>query len=260
MPNTEPPSLVKSVAHALDILDVVARAGDSGVTLAELAPRVGMAKSSASASARTLAHYGFLHIEMPGPRFKLGFALLRYGDQVTRQTSLGQVALPILHELAESTGLTARLALNDDGYPVFVERVDGHGSVRFHATLGQRESPHATGAGKVILAYSPTPLVRRVIGEHGLPRYTDSTITEPDALMDELERVRLVGFGVDNEEESDGVVCVGAPVFDHLGTCLGALSLTGLKADLASDGVGPYGAAVMEAAQRITRTVQGGRR
>lgn len=138
----------------------------------------------------------------------------------------------MLHELTEQTGLTARLAMNDEGYPVFIERVNGRGAVRFHATLGQCESPHATGAGKAILAQLDTAEIDRVLGEAGLPRHTASTITSLEEFHQELDRVRPVGFGVDNEEESEGIVCVGAPIFDHQHHCAGAISLTGLKADM----------------------------
>ena len=262
MPNATTPEdyPVKSVGRALEILEAVAGAGEGGLSLTELAHEVKLAKSSTSSAARTLAQFGLLHVEFPGPRYHLGFALLRYGDLVSQHTSLSKIALPLMHELTEQTGLTARLAMNDEGYPVFIERVDGRGSVRFHATLGQRESPHATGAGKVILAHLPSDEVSRVLAEAGLPRHTASTITSPEEFRQELDRVRMVGFGVDNEEESEGIVCVGAPIFDHHRRCAGAISLTGLKADMSEGDVGRLGALVRDYAQRITSILSGGRR
>jgi DNA-binding IclR family transcriptional regulator len=250
---------VRSVARALEMLELVARAGPGGLSLTELAHGVGLAKSSTIAAARTLAHYGLLRIDEPGPRYRLGLALLRYGDLAAQQTSLGSAALPLLHELTEETGLTARLATNDDGYPVFIERVDGRGAVRFHTPLGQREDPHATAAGKAILAHLHRERVAGVIAESGLARHTQSTITTTDGLEAELERVRLVGFGVDNEEESEGIICVGAPVFDHQGHCVGAISLTGLKVDIPEGEVGRLGAVVRAYADRLTRLLAGGR-
>ena len=250
---------VKSVGRALEILEAVAVAGEGGLSLTELANEVKMAKSSTGSAARTLAQFGLIHIEQPGPRYHLGFALLRYGDLVSQHTSLSKIALPLLHELTEQTGLTARLAMNDQGYPVFIERVDGRGAVRFHATLGQRESPHATGAGKVILAQLEASEVARVLDEAGLPRHTASTITSLEEFYQELDRVRLVGFGVDNEEESEGIVCVGAPIFDHQRHCAGAISLTGLKADMSDGDVGRLGALVRQYAERITKILSGGR-
>jgi len=250
---------VQSVARALEILELVASAGENGLSLTEISHGVGMAKSSTIAAARTLAKFGFLQIDDPGPRYRLGLALLRYGDLVAQQTSLGKSALPLLHHLTESTGLTARLATNDNGYPVFVERVDGRGSVRFHTPLGQRELPHATAAGKVILAHLGGGGAQRVIDESGLPLHTANTITERADLLHELDMVRLVGFGVDNEEESEGIICVGAPVFDHAGAVVGAISLTGLKVDIPEGDVGRLGNLVRETADRLTTVLSGGR-
>jgi IclR family transcriptional regulator, acetate operon repressor len=261
MPNSKIESRyqVQSVARAMEILELVAKSGENGLSLTEISHGVGMAKSSTIAAARTLAHFGLLQIDDPGPRYRLGLALLRYGDLVAQQTSLGKSALPLLHELTESTGLTARLAVSDDGYPVFVERVDGRGAVRFHAPLGQREAPHATGAGKVILAYLDEADVRRVVDEAGLERFTANTITTVPDLLHELELVRLVGFGIDNEEESEGIICVGAPVFDYQRQCVGAISLTGLKVDIPEGEVGRLGNLVRDFAERLTTILSGGR-
>jgi IclR family acetate operon transcriptional repressor len=101
--------------------------------------------------------------------------------------------------------------------------------------------------------------VQRVLNEAGLPRHTPSTITSFEEFYQELDRVRLVGFGVDNEEESEGIVCVGAPIFDHQRHCAGAISLTGLRADMADGDVGRLGALVRDYAERVTKILSGGR-
>ena len=261
MPNTfaEDDYPVKSVGRALELLEAVASVGENGMSLTELATAIGMAKSSTSAAARTLAMFGLLHVEQPGPRYHLGFALLRFGDLVSQQTSMAKIVLPYLHEITERTGLTARYDVNDDGYPVFIERVDGRGAVRFHAPLGQREQPHATAAGKVILASMNAADVDRVLVATGLPRHTSSTITTREEFAIELDRVRLMGFAIDNEEESEGILCVGAPIFDHHRSCAGALSVTGLKADLSDGAVGELGSVVRDFANRISTIMSGGR-
>jgi IclR family acetate operon transcriptional repressor len=249
---------VKSVGRAMELLEEVARAGESGMSLTELSQAIGMAKSSTSAAARTLAMFGMLHVEQPGPRYHLGFGLLRFGDLVSQHISLAKIALPFLHELTEKSGLTARFAINEGGYPVFIERVDGRGAVRFHTPLGQREQPHATAAGKVMLANMSANDVERILSSTGLPRYTAATITSRTEFDAELERVRMVGFAIDNEEESEGILCVGAPLFDHHRVCAGAISVTGLKADLPDSAVGALGALVREHALRISTIMSGG--
>jgi DNA-binding IclR family transcriptional regulator len=105
-----------------------------------------------------------------------------YGALPTSQLVDRQVRGPA----SSATGMTARLAVIQDGYPVGVERVDGPGNVRFHAPRGQREPPHATAAGKAMLAMLDRERVLEISRETGLARYTEHTITDQDRLSHRL--------------------------------------------------------------------------
>ncbi|MGH9019474.1 MAG: IclR family transcriptional regulator [Acidimicrobiales bacterium] len=261
MPNTQSVSHgteVQSVARAATLLDVVAGAGATGLGVTEIAGRLGVAKSTALALARTLCAAGLLRAVDPGPRYVLGLNLLRLGDLVGQQTSIAELGRPTLRDLSAETGLTARLAVNEDGFPVFVERIDGEGSIRFHAPLGQREEPHATAAGKAILAQMTDDQVRDVIEVTGMAAHTSRTIVDVAVLLDDLARVRVEGYATDDEEEADGVFCVGAPFFDHQGRCAGALSVTGLKVDVALREVQRLGGVVRSHADHLTALLRGG--
>lgn len=153
--------------------------------------------------------------------------------------------------------MTARLAMNEAGYPVFLERIDGEGSIRFHAPLGQREEPHATAAGKAILAYLPGDDVRALLAVAGMARYTPKTLTDVETLLSELDRVRGEGYALDDEEEAEGVFCVGSAFFDHQGACAGALSVTGLKLDVPLREVRQLGLTVKDHADRVTALLGG---
>ena len=138
---------VKSVARALRLVGIVADGPAEGQTLSELAAPLGISKSSTLALARTLEAAGFLRETRPGLRYTLGTALIRLGDIVGRQLPLGDLCRPLLDELSETTKMTSRIAVAEAGYPVFIARVDGPGSVRFYTPLGQREVPYASAAG-----------------------------------------------------------------------------------------------------------------
>jgi IclR family acetate operon transcriptional repressor len=250
---------VQSVARAARLLNEIANQGPTGLSVTEIAERLGVAKSTALALARTLTEAGLLRGIDPGPRYVLGLKLLRLGDLVGQQISSAKLGLPTLRELSSVTGMTARLASNEGGYPVFLERIDGEGSVRFHAPLGQREQPHATAAGKAILAHLEEDEVRRILGDSGMPRYTAKTLTDIESLLIELERIRNVGYALDDEEEAEGVFCVGAAFFDHQRACVGALSVTGLKVDVPLREVHRLGSTVREHADRLTSMLGGAR-
>jgi IclR family acetate operon transcriptional repressor len=226
------PYTVQSVVRALRLVDIVAGGPPGGLSLSEMSRALGTSKSSTLALARTLVASGYLRDAHPGPGYTLGTALLRLGDIVGRQLPLGDLCRPLIEDLSRETKLTARVAISDGGYPVFVDRVDGPGSVRFHTPLGQRELPYASAAGKSILAAMDADGVRRMCAETGLAPRTAHTITDMETLLDNLAAVRRLGFAVDDEEDAEGVFCVGAAFFGHDGSCAGAVSVTGIKGDL----------------------------
>jgi len=250
---------IQSVARAATLLNEIANQGVGGMSVTEIAQRLSVAKSTALSLARTLAVAGLLRSVDPGPRYVLGLNLLRLGDLVGQQTSIAELGLPTLRDLSSVTRMTARLAMNEGGYPIFLERIDGEGSIRFHAPLGQREQPHATAAGKAILAYLDEVDVRLLLAEAGMTRYTPKTLTNVESLLSELERVRSEGYALDDEEEAEGVFCVGAAFFDHQGACAGALSVTGIKVDVSLREVRQLGVTVREHADRLSALLGGAR-
>jgi IclR family acetate operon transcriptional repressor len=254
MPKDEsaPRYTVGSVAKALRLVDMVATGPVEGLTLSELARASSASKSATYALVRTLVDSGYLRDIEPGPRYALGIALVRLGDVASRQLPLSQVTAPVLQDLSRETGLTIRVAVVDNGYPVFVDRVDALGAVRFHAPLGVRELPHTSAAGKAILSALPDSEVRRIAAECGLPRRTRKTISDVRTLQMDLAVARRRGYAVDDEEDVDGVFCVASVVLDHTGSCAGAISVTGLRLDLPDSRLHELGIATRDHARRVS--------
>ncbi|HEX9623200.1 MAG TPA: IclR family transcriptional regulator [Streptosporangiaceae bacterium] len=252
---------VRSVARAMRLIELVASGPDQGLTLSELARGLGASKSTTLALARTLATAGMLRVRdtRPGPKYNLGTSLIRLGDMARNQLPIGEICRPVIAQLADLTKMTSRVAINDNGYPVFIERVDGPGTVRFYTPLGQREEPHASAAGKAILSTMPADQVRAICAENGLPARTPRTITDLEQLLDSLSTVRANGFAVDDEEDAEGVFCVGAAFFDHDGSCAGAVSVTGIKSDLPTWKIMELGRTVRRSADQVSEQIGGSR-
>jgi IclR family transcriptional regulator, acetate operon repressor len=250
---------VRSVARAMRLTQIVAEGPAEGLTLSALARALGTSKSTTLALARTLTAFGMLRDSRPGPRYTLGTAVIRLGDIARGQLPLGDLGRPLLTELADLTKMTSRLAICDDGFPVFIERVDGPGSVRFHTPLGQRELPYATAAGKAILATMTEKQVRDLCAQIGLRRRTSHTITDLASLQENLALVRSNGFAIDDEEDAEGIFCVGAAFFGHDGAVSGAVSVTGIKGDLPAWRVNELGQAVRRTADQVSEILGGPR-
>ncbi|MER7499038.1 IclR family transcriptional regulator [Nonomuraea pusilla] len=247
---------VRSVARAAEVLEALAGGPPGqGLSVTEIAAACGLSKSSAFATLYTLQHYGLVADDGEGMnrRYRLGMTLARLGDRARDQLSLRDVARPILVELTRATGMNSRLAVSESDQAVVIDQVSNGERIQVDLRMGVRELPHCTGLGKALLGQLDDAQVAEVIARVGLPRRTSHTITDLDRLLDHLRDVRAVGYAVDDEEDADGVFCIGSALRDHSGACAGAISITGLKLGLSMSRYQELGRQVRDAADRISR-------
>ncbi|MFD7493147.1 IclR family transcriptional regulator [Streptomyces sp. NPDC059832] len=251
----EPKYWVKSVARAADILEALAApAQGNGLSVTEVGQACSISKSAAFGMLQTLRAYGLVSDDGEGMnrRYRLGMSLARLGDRARSQVSLRGVAHPVLRELTRATGMASRLAVPEDGHAVVVDQVELDQRVRLDLRMGQRELPHCTGLGKALLSAVPPGEAAAVVERFGLPRRTSRTITDPATFLSHLRDIARVGYALDDEEDAEGIICIGAPVFDDRSVCAGAVSITGLKLGLPAWRYQELGGQVRDAARRIS--------
>jgi len=246
---------VRSIDHALDVLEELARSGREGVSLSELSRRVDMSKSNLFAILHTLIARGYAADEGArlSRRYRLTRGLVRLAGEAQASESVTSAGQRILEALTARTGLTSRLAVLDDGYVVALLRVDGPGPVQLSTYLGRRELPHCSGVGKAILAALPEREVDAIVARIGLPRRTPKTITTIGALKRQLRIVRERGYSFDDEEDHEGVFCVGAAFGNRDGAPAGAISVSGLKPGRTAADLHRLGKAVRDCAAQLSR-------
>lgn len=251
---------VQSVERALRILEMLAAAGAAGESVTGIGRGLGVSKSTAYALLQTLMSRGFVTDDGTdgGRRYRLGMGLARLGDRAVSEMTIHDAAMPVLRALTDATGYTSRLAILDEGYAVVIGRVDSPGVVRFSAHLGRRELAHSSGVGKALLSSLAPDEVRAIVAATGLPRRTSHTITDIETLLEDLAIVRQRGYSLDDEEDADGVFCVGTPVYDFRGACAGAISITGLKLGMPAWRLRELGQLVREHGERISRLLGAG--
>lgn len=250
---------VHSVARALHMLELLAEPpGDDGLGVTEIAEATGLSKSAAFAVLQTLLDGGYVADSGAGQqrRYHLGRALTRLGDRARSQTPLREVARPTLRRLADDLGLSVRLGVLQDEEIGVVDRVDAHGGLRIDLRMGDRELLHTTAIGKAILAARPESDVRRILGRRKLARRTPQTITDLATLLAHLQVVRERGYAIDDEEDFQGIICIGAAVRDHTGTADAAISVTTLKAGLTAERLATIGQALVAGAGDISAALE----
>jgi DNA-binding IclR family transcriptional regulator len=203
-----------------------------GVT--ELADSTGLCASDAHRILRSLEQFGYIQQDHDTKKYRLGLELLKLGHVVHEQLELRQVARPCLRHLSEAARATANLAILDehDLEVVFVDQVDSPEELQIRLRVGKRVPAHGTAVGKALLANTDSETVRRLLDCHGMPRLTRDTITDRSEFEAVLDHVRKSGFATDHGEGSPGAWCIGAPVFDHTGRVVAAVSVSMMAAHL----------------------------
>ena len=192
----------------------------------EVAEKLKMAKSSTHDLMSSLAKLGFLN-KTEDSRYRLGWRLVTLSEVLLATTELRQEAHPVMEELAVQYQETIHLAVLDDTQAVYVDKLEGRQAVRVELTsLGARLYAHCSALGKVLLAYSSEEEVKRIIQTAGLPRFTPNTIIDGEELGQNLAKIRRQGFAYDMEEILPDLCCVAAPIYNHLGHVIAAISMS----------------------------------
>jgi len=135
-----------------------------------------------------------------------------------------------------------------------VDKIESPSTVRMHSRIGARQAAHCTGVGKAYLAYAPPDVVRAVV-DAGLARRTPRTLTSARALQAELREIRRRGYAVDDMENEPDLRCVAAPVFDHAGTAVGAVSISGPATRVTLRRTRDLGSLAREAAREVSARI-----
>jgi DNA-binding IclR family transcriptional regulator len=179
------------------------------LTLTDLARRAGLPLATAHRLVGELQRWGALARE-PSGEYVVGRRIWQLGLLAPVQSGLRQAASPFLHDLYGTTLATVHLAVRDGLEVLYVERLAGHVSVPVVSRVGSRLPMHATGVGKVLLAYAPEEVRLEVL--KNLARITAYTVTQPARLLEQLRRVRAEGYATTGEEMSLGACSVAVPV------------------------------------------------
>ncbi|TML22082.1 MAG: IclR family transcriptional regulator [Actinobacteria bacterium] len=204
------------------------RRRDEVLGVSELARRTGLPKSTSHRLLGLLEAAGVVERGAAGHRLgdRLhGFSALLSADS---PPELREVSLPYLQDLYELTHETIHLAVLDGVDVHCVEKLYGHRRSPLRSRVGGLLPAHSTALGKALLAYSDPATQRRALTRI-LDGYTTATVTQPSRLAAELRTTRLRGLAFDRRETHPEVMCVAAPILDHQGRVVAAISISGTQ-------------------------------
>jgi DNA-binding IclR family transcriptional regulator len=251
----EPKGFLKSVGKADQIIEAFKTRDELSIT--ELSEVLGYYPSAIYRFVTTLEYLGYVEQEPENGKYRLGLKFLELGYLVFDRMDLRQRVRPVLKKLADACGETANLAIVDakKGVVVFIDQIESPRDITMRLRVGGQAQLHATALGKVILAYLPNDKFQGILREARFPKLTENTITEPEELRQQLSVIRRDGFAVDNQEAVEGAKCIAAPVRDHTGQVVAAISISALanrlQHDKMDDTVGLVIRSALEASLRL---------
>jgi len=211
---------VGATATTFEVVEALAAAEQAGVT--EIASRLDLSKGSAYNHLATLEALGY--VVRRGDEYRLGLRFLEVGAGVRESDDAYRAARSEVRQLADSSGETASLVVEEAGDAVFLYRTDDGAETDLRD--GSRAPLHACAGGKALLAHEP-PSVIEALFDGGVPAPTDQTITDEQVLRHELQTVRDQGLAFDRGELRPDRRGVAAPVVTDDGTTVGAVGVSG---------------------------------
>jgi DNA-binding IclR family transcriptional regulator len=245
---SQPRSGAQAVERALVVLRCV-EAEDDSVGVTELAQRTGLTVSTAHRLARTLTEAGLLLQDPRTERYQLGPELVVLGRKAEQRLGYRQ-ALPLLEELAATTGESINLGIRAGNEVRVVLDVVSRHPLRFNQESGSRVPMHISAMGKCLLA-ADGDIDEQIKSLGDLVQATHRTITDRDQLRAELELVRDRGWALNDEERNPGVRAIAAPVPRPGGGALGAIAIQGPTIRLTDERLPELAALLEKATHRV---------
>jgi DNA-binding IclR family transcriptional regulator len=246
----KPKSSIQVIERMMGLLDALGRQ-PAPVNLKQLASETGLHPSTAHRILSVMVENRLVDRIEPGT-YRLGIRLLELGNLVKSRLNVRQEALPHMQALHQQLGETVNLSIRHDDEVVYIERTSGnHSMMRVVQIVGARAPLHITAVGKVFLAEDGPEKCLEYARRTGLPRYTENTLTDPQALAREIEKIRRQGYAFDDEEAERGVSCIGAGIYNDEGKLVAGLSVSALSDRLDK----AWAPRVRETAERISRAI-----
>lgn len=222
---------IQSVTTATSIIELLRER--RGATITELADGTDLTPGTVHTHLATLKECNYVIQE--GDEYRLGYHLIALGESVRNHHELYRAAKEQIETLAEETGESVHLIIEQSGQIYALYERFGQEAVGIDFHIQKRKQAlahlHCTAAGKAILSQLPRNRVEGIIDQNGLPAVTENTITDVDELFEELETVREQGYASVDEEQMIGIRAVGAPI-THESVNVGAVAVSGPTARL----------------------------
>ncbi|HKN12139.1 MAG TPA: IclR family transcriptional regulator [Candidatus Binatus sp.] len=223
--------------------------------LVEIVAATGLHKSTLYRLLEAMRAHRLIGFDAESGCYHPGLKLFEIGSLAAGRFALERHAHPTLEHLATVSGETAHLCVLDGSDVVYVAKVECTRTLRIPSAVGQRNPAYCTGVGKAILAFLTPEQIESYIASTPLKPFTRKTLISSKELKANLGQVTVQGYAVDDQEREEGVRCVAAPVRDHAGEVIAAISIAGPSIRVTKERIAGLASHVVQAADEISAAI-----
>ncbi len=218
--------LTLSLCKAFDILNCFTPETPA-LRVVDITRKVDMTQSNVSRLINTMVAYGYLERADDSGFYQLGKQIITLSGVALNHSELRKQALPELYDLEQRYEVGANLAVLEKDRMYYLAHVDSRRSPRMYTMVGHTTALHCTAIGKILLAAMTDEEIEAVMERAGMPSFTYNTITSLPVLMEQIEKIRRVGYSTEYGEHALGSACIAAAIRGRSGAVVAGLSLSG---------------------------------
>jgi IclR family transcriptional regulator, KDG regulon repressor len=242
--------LEQTVVKALSVLEALVEA-ERPQRLTELANALSMTKPNVYRLLGTLSHLGYVQQDAETSLYRPTLKVWEMGATLVGRVDLVSAAAPCIRRLSEAARESTQLAVFDQGYAVYVDKVDSPQPLKAITSIGSRVPASCVSTGKAMLAWLPDESVRAAMKL--IRKFTPNTKDKRRDVDKDLEDARRLGYAVNRGEWRVGVCGIAAPVRDRLGGVVAAVGVWGAELNILGARREELAELAMNAAAEVSR-------
>lgn len=215
------------IKKAIEILRLLVKEYQPlGVT--EIAKELAISKSTAYGILQSFQEEGVVTKDSSTKKYTIGKEMMRLSKMVFKGQDLISIARPFLERLAELVDETVLLGVREYDAVKVIDVIEAKKDLKISSPIGTKLPMTAGAVGKIFLSAMSNDDVAAYLREKGLPHYTESSITDVDAFIEEIEKTRKLGYSLDIGEYLKGIRAI-ATMIRQDDTPIGAVWLVGFS-------------------------------
>jgi DNA-binding IclR family transcriptional regulator len=244
-----------TIERVLDILDAVA-SSPKPLSATEINDELNLPKATAHRLCAELEARGYLLKQINGKSYVPGNRLRDVAVGVLANARFSATRQAILTRLSEAVGETCNVAYPDGLYMAYSDRVETKAPLRLQFPIGMRVPLYCTASGKLYLSTLAPARRKSIVGKLKLEKHAKNTITDPELLLAEIEKISANEVSIDNQELYDDIIAIAVPIKDKRGRFYSSLAIQAPTARVSVEDRDKYVPLLREAADDLARLTE----